>query len=148
MTKVVISRISVKICSKKVSNLCSIILYIGMRMVSFLWKEGYFVTIHLLHFLLYQIMSVNPHFWYSGFQLRLFNVSFNDFFIHWYLFVSSWFFCAKWILSGNVICRCINIDKYFPHPANLIYLNFQPLDVVSRYRDPQPQVDENYSYFF
>ena len=30
----------------------------------------------------------------------------------------------------------------------LIYLNFQPLEVVSRYRDPQPQVIENYSYVF
>ena len=29
-----------------------------------------------------------------------------------------------------------------------MYLNFQPLDVVSRYRDPQPQVVENYSYLF
>ena len=35
-----------------------------------------------------------------------------------------------------------------PYPANLIYLNFQPLKVVSRYRDPQPQVVENYSYVF
>ena len=32
------------------------------------------------------------------------------------------------------------------YPAKLIYLNFQPLEVVSRYRDPQPQVVENYSY--
>ena len=28
--------------------------------------------------------------------------------------------------------------------AKLIYLNFQPLEIVSRYRDPQPQVVENY----
>ena len=34
------------------------------------------------------------------------------------------------------------------HPAELIYLNFQPLEVVSRYHDPQPQVVENYSYLF
>ena len=33
-----------------------------------------------------------------------------------------------------------------PLPARLLYLNFQPLEVVSRYRDPQPQVVENYSY--
>ena len=26
-----------------------------------------------------------------------------------------------------------------PYPATLIYLNFQPLEVVDRYRDPQPQ---------
>ena len=35
-----------------------------------------------------------------------------------------------------------------PYPAKVIYLNFQPLEVVSRYRDPQPQVIENYSYLF
>ena len=27
-----------------------------------------------------------------------------------------------------------------PCPAKLILLNFQPREVVSRYRDPQPQV--------
>ena len=36
---------------------------------------------------------------------------------------------------------------YNPYPA-LIYSNFQPLEVVSHYRDPQPQVFENYSYLF
>ena len=35
-----------------------------------------------------------------------------------------------------------------PNHAKLIYLNFQSLEVVSRYRDPQPQVVENYSYLF
>ena len=35
-----------------------------------------------------------------------------------------------------------------PYPAKLIYLNFQPLEVVSRYRDPQLQVVENYTYLF
>ena len=35
-----------------------------------------------------------------------------------------------------------------PYPAKLIYLNFQQLEVVSRYRDPQPQVVENDSYLF
>ena len=33
-----------------------------------------------------------------------------------------------------------------PYPNGLIFLNFQPLEVVSRYRNPQPQVSENYSY--
>ena len=28
-------------------------------------------------------------------------------------------------------------------PVKLIYLDFQPPEVVSRYRDPQPQVIEN-----
>ena len=31
-----------------------------------------------------------------------------------------------------------------PYPAKLNNLNFQPLEVVSRYRDPQLQVAENY----
>ena len=35
-----------------------------------------------------------------------------------------------------------------PYPANLLYLNFHPLEVVSRYRDPQLQVGENYSNMF
>ena len=35
-----------------------------------------------------------------------------------------------------------------PLLATLIYLFFHPLEVVSRYRDPQPQVVENYSYLF
>ena len=39
-------------------------------------------------------------------------------------------------------------DTLNPYPANLIYFNFQPLEVVSRYRDPQPQVVENYSHLF
>ena len=40
-------------------------------------------------------------------------------------------------------CQFVN-----PYPAKLFYLNFQRLEVVSRYRDPQPQVVENYSYLF
>ena len=40
------------------------------------------------------------------------------------------------------------ISVFNPYPAKLVYLNFQPLEVVSRYRDPQPQVVENYSYLF
>ena len=35
-----------------------------------------------------------------------------------------------------------------PYPAKFIYLNFQPLGVGSRYRDPQLQVAENYLYLF
>ena len=33
------------------------------------------------------------------------------------------------------------------YPAKLNNINFQPLEVVSRYRDPQLQVAENHSYF-
>ena len=29
-------------------------------------------------------------------------------------------------------------------PAELMYFNFRPLEVVSRYREPQPQMVENY----
>ena len=32
--------------------------------------------------------------------------------------------------------------------AQLSYLSFHPLEVVSRYRDPQLQVRENYSYLW
>ena len=35
-----------------------------------------------------------------------------------------------------------------PYATKLIYLNFQPLKVVSRYRDPQLQVAKNDSYLF
>ena len=35
-----------------------------------------------------------------------------------------------------------------PFPADLIFFNFQRLEVVSRYRDAQSQVVENYSYLF
>ena len=34
------------------------------------------------------------------------------------------------------------------YPAELFDFNFQPLEIVSRYRDPQPQVVENYSFLF
>ena len=33
-------------------------------------------------------------------------------------------------------------------PAKLSILNVYPLEVVSRYRDPQLQVGKNYSYLF
>ena len=41
-------------------------------------------------------------------------------------------------------CDC-SLNSY---PAKLINFIFQQLEVVSRYRDPQPQVVENYSYLF
>ena len=42
-----------------------------------------------------------------------------------------------------ILCGAIN-----PFPAKLFYSNFHPLEVVSRYRDTQLQVAENYSYLF
>ena len=38
-----------------------------------------------------------------------------------------------------MICNLSN-----PETANLRKINFHPLEVVSRYRDPQREVDENY----
>ena len=35
-----------------------------------------------------------------------------------------------------------------PFPAKLSYLIFQPIKVVSRYRDPKLQVCDNYSHLF
>ena len=46
------------------------------------------------------------------------------------------------------ILKRLTIKTIHPYPFKLIYLYFQPLEVVSRYRDPQPQVVENYSYLF
>ena len=42
----------------------------------------------------------------------------------------------------------IVVARLNPQSAKLHKLNFQPLEVVSRYRDPQLQVGENYSYLF
>ena len=52
--------------------------------------------------------------------------------------------------AGNVFLNTCTLFQLLkktrvkPHPARLIYLNFHPLEVVSRYRDPQLQVSENY----
>ena len=35
-----------------------------------------------------------------------------------------------------------------PFARQVIYLNFLPLEIVSRYRDPQLQVGEKYSFLF
>ena len=47
--------------------------------------------------------------------------------------------------NNEALTISISINTY---PAELNYLNFQPLEIVSRYRDPQTQVVENYSYLF
>ena len=44
--------------------------------------------------------------------------------------------------SGLSYFSVIYIRKVHPYPVKSIYLNFQPIEVVSRYRDPQPQVIE------
>ena len=35
----------------------------------------------------------------------------------------------------------MEIPPFIAYPAKLIYINFQPLEVVSRCRDPQPTSD-------
>ena len=44
--------------------------------------------------------------------------------------------------------RYVLLAKINHSTAKLQNLNFHPLEVVSRYRDPQLQVGENYSYLF
>ena len=41
----------------------------------------------------------------------------------------------------------IKIQRFKGYNAKFNHLNFHPFEVVSRYRDPQLQVGENYSYF-
>ena len=45
--------------------------------------------------------------------------------------------CCVWKLQVKISSRFARVN---PYPAKLIYLKFQLLEVVSRYRDPQPQV--------
>ena len=47
-----------------------------------------------------------------------------------------------WIFSKLVFGK----KSSKPFNPQLIYLNFQPLEVLPRYRDPLHQVVENYSY--
>ena len=50
------------------------------------------------------------------------------------------FYCVTVSMNGN--------SDINPLIAVLSYLNFDPLEVASRYREPQLQVGENYSYSF
>ena len=73
----------------------------------------------------------------------------------------SWIAQIQGIISANndfVIILAFDVDvwrivwesvnRINSYPAMVIYLNFQPLEIVCRYRDPQFQVHmtENYSY--
>ena len=58
------------------------------------------------------------------------------------LYAVVFYTCLRLCLYGPSALR-VN-----PYSAKLIYFNFLSLEVVSRYRDPQPQVIECYSYFF
>ena len=51
-------------------------------------------------------------------------------------------------LYGYVLNLHLRRNRFNPSPAKLTNLNFHPLEVVSRYHDPQLQVGENSSYFF
>ena len=48
----------------------------------------------------------------------------------------------------NLSALNYSIELFKPYPAKLIYSNIHPLEVASRYRDPQLQVGEIYSYLF
>ena len=45
----------------------------------------------------------------------------------------------------EVYCFQILLERVNPLAVKLFNLNFHPLEVVSRWRDPQRQVSENYS---
>ena len=49
------------------------------------------------------------------------------------------YFYVAWLLVKLRLKTAINL-----YPAKLISLNFQPLEVVFRYRDPQIQGTENH----
>ena len=61
-------------------------------------------------------------------------------------------FSLKMHLRNNLIpketyvspANVINQYGFIPHNTGLLHLNFQSLEFVSRYRDPQIQETENY----
>ena len=54
--------------------------------------------------------------------------------------------CAPWSRDEiRVETLTVGTSLVNPLPAKLFNLNFHPLEVVSRWRDPQLQVSENYS---
>ena len=53
---------------------------------------------------------------------------------------------ALLLWTHGTACRSVLDPHSNPQSAKLNNLNFHPLEVVSRYRDTQLQVDENYSY--
>ena len=58
---------------------------------------------------------------------------------HYKLFCYTIFPADHWDIAN--ICQ-----KFTPYPAELIYLNIQTFEFVSRCRDPQHQVVENCSF--
>ena len=52
-------------------------------------------------------------------------------------------------VAGNPLGFLITNTTILNRKALYIWkINFHPIEVVSRYRDPQPQVGVNYSYLF
>ena len=68
------------------------------------------------------------------------------------IFNAEWRENFRFGLQGGGSAGAHKVRKHPPMlpfnslPAKLSHLNFHPLEVVSRYRDPQLQVGENYSY--
>ena len=54
--------------------------------------------------------------------------------------IRIFFLLSIFILLSKMSRYIRVITMITPYPAKLIYLNFQPLEVVSRYCDPQPEV--------
>ena len=48
-------------------------------------------------------------------------------------------------IAPHIMGNLVDVNLYL---AKLMYLNFNPLEVVSRYRKTQLQVGENYAYLF
>ena len=57
-------------------------------------------------------------------------------------------FSPKWICFLLVFVDSSIVPTITPYPEKLIDLNFHPLEVVSRYRDPQFQVGEKYLFVY
>ena len=65
--------------------------------------------------------------------------------------------CFLWISSVVILvlllellytCLTIFSACLIPYSTNLYNFNFDQLEVIFRYRNPQPHVDKNYSYLF
>ena len=54
--------------------------------------------------------------------------------------------CCTWQTASVLMIIMIMVTRMLLLKKS--YLNFHPIEVVSRYRDPQLQVGENYIYLF
>ena len=77
-------------------------------------------------------------------NLMAFKIHWNCFWAVTYMYITYW-------NESSTDCTVLNMHVLqSPYPTELVNFNFhpQPLVVVSRYRDPQLQVGDNYSYLF